>query len=281
MNLYWIFHFNKKSLRILELLQIPLFSGCDILASVGFKPSNSNASIMLHIQDGKIVIILIYVDGILVTINNTTLMEQIILKLNYVFSLKDWEDLHYFLGIETTRTKYFLILNQNKYILQFLNRARLHESKDICNLMVVGKVYFCVKFDGDNLQNTTQYRAIGWALQYCMLMRPYISYPVEFFFQFVHFSYSYWWESVKRLLRYLKGIYELGVLLSESDQLSLYAYIDENWPSCSANRHIMGGHYIYLGGSLISSSTRKQKLVSRSFIGFEIRALALTVIEVI
>lgn len=90
--------------------------------------------------------------------NNSSLIQQFISKLNTVFLLKNLRELYYFLGIETIRTKEYIHLIQKKYIMQLLNKVKLHESKAETTPMIVGKILS--KHDSVYLQNATHYSVI-------------------------------------------------------------------------------------------------------------------------
>lgn len=60
----------------------------------------------------KIVAIIIYIDDILVTSSNSNFVQDIIVKLNVEFTLKDLYELNYFLGIEVIKSKGYFHLNQ-------------------------------------------------------------------------------------------------------------------------------------------------------------------------
>ena len=62
------------------------------------------------------IIILIYVDGIIVTGFNTVLVRQVVSSLHSQFALKDLGILNYFLGVEVCWQGFSLHLSQTKYI---------------------------------------------------------------------------------------------------------------------------------------------------------------------
>lgn len=84
------------------------------------------------------------------------------------------------------------------------------------------------KYDGDSLHNAIHYRTIVEALQYCTLIILDICCLVNKLHSFLHSPTITHWNSMKRLLRYLKGTYKFGLILSKSDHLSLSAYTDSN-----------------------------------------------------
>ncbi|RVX09258.1 Retrovirus-related Pol polyprotein from transposon RE1 [Vitis vinifera] len=65
-----------------------------------------------------------------------------------------------------------------------------------------------------------------------------------------------------------------GVSFHSSLNLQLTAYADANWAGCPDDRRSTSAHYIFFGSNLVSWSFSKQKVVSRSSIEVEYRALA-------
>ena len=69
---------------------------------------------------------------------------------------------------------------------------------------------------------------------------------------------------IKRALRYVRGVTHHGLWLSASSSLSLRAYTDADWAGCPDTRRSTSGFYVYLGDSLVSWSSKRQAIVSRS-----------------
>lgn len=78
---------------------------------------------MIYCKNHDMVIFLAYVDNILVTKNNTVLMDSIITQLNAEFSLKELCELGFFLDIEVARTEESFHLSQTKYITNLFDRV--------------------------------------------------------------------------------------------------------------------------------------------------------------
>lgn len=67
--------------------------------------------------------LLVYVDDIILTGNDPTLILTFITRLNNGFAIKDLDRLNYFLGLEVTYTSYGLFLTQVKYDHDILTRT--------------------------------------------------------------------------------------------------------------------------------------------------------------
>ena len=71
-------------------------------------------------QDGKITILIIYVDDMIVTGNDIDEMTKLKTYLASEFDIKDLGGLKYFLGIDVARSKQGIFLSQQKYVLDLL-----------------------------------------------------------------------------------------------------------------------------------------------------------------
>ncbi|BBH05152.1 transposable element gene [Prunus dulcis] len=190
------------------------------LLSLGFSQSSSDASLfVLHAP--TLVIVLIYVDDILVSGPDATICNQVIAKLSTLFPVKDLGPLHYFLGLEVHRTKDTLLLHQNKYLLDLLQKTNMTGAKPCCTPLSSTKL----DHSGELLANPTEYRSLVGALQYLTWTRPDISFAVNQICQFMHTPTVLHMQAAKRILRFLKGTITHGLLFRKSS-LHLSAYSD-------------------------------------------------------
>ncbi|KAF5471074.1 hypothetical protein F2P56_011546 [Juglans regia] len=137
------------------------------------------------------------------------------------------------------------------------------------------------KFDSPDFEDATLYRSIVGGLQYLSLTRPDISFAVNKIFQFMHSPKNSHWSAVKRVLRYLKGTINLGLLFRPQSSLHLQTYCDVDWGGCPDDRRSTGGFCIYLGSHLVSWSSKKQSTVARSSTEVEYKSLASSAAETI
>ena len=64
-----------------------------------------------------------------------------------------------------------------------------------------------------------------------------------------------------RILRYIKGAPSLGLFFSSTTSVHLKAFCDSDWGTCSDSRQSVTGFSVYLGNSLISWKSKKQKVL--------------------
>ena len=134
------------------------------------------------------------------------------------------------------------------------------------------------------MSDPSAYRSIVGALQYATITRPEISFSVNKVCQFMANPNEDHWKAVKRILRYLKGTIEYGLLLSPhsyNHPVPLVAFCDGDWGSDPDDRRSTSGSCIFFGPNLISWAAKKQTLVARSSTEAEYRSLANTVAELL
>jgi hypothetical protein len=77
------------------------------------------------------VFLLVYVDDIIIASSSEQATKALLQDLQKEFALKDLGDLHYFLGIEVTKIKNGLLLTQEKYASDLLQRVGMSNCKPV------------------------------------------------------------------------------------------------------------------------------------------------------
>ena len=80
------------------------------LLHLGFVPSLADPSLFIYHYHHTTIYLLLYVDDIIITGNDSTQISHLITTLSHAFELKDLGALSYFLGIQIIPTKFGLTL---------------------------------------------------------------------------------------------------------------------------------------------------------------------------
>lgn len=149
----------------------------NFLTQSGFINSLADTSLFILKKGTSLLYMLIYVDDIILTGNDNVLLQHTLDALATRFSVKEPEDLNYFLGIEAHRTSTGLHLTQRRYILDLLFRFKLLNAHPVATPMASHpklSLNSCTR-----LTDATEYRSAVGSLQYLAFTRPDISYAVN------------------------------------------------------------------------------------------------------
>ncbi|XP_040383514.1 uncharacterized mitochondrial protein AtMg00810-like [Oryza brachyantha] len=186
--------------------------------------------------------------------------------------MKDLGPVHFFLGIQVRRTAAGFFLSQGQYADDILARAGLVDCKPAPT--PVGTKAKVSSTAGQPYNDPTFYRSIVGALQYLTLTRPDLSYAVQQVCIHMHSPGDVHWTLVKRILRYVHGTMHKGLQLRRSSTPSLTTYSDADWAGCRDTRRSTSGFCVFFGDSLVSWSSKRQSVVSRSSAEAEYRGVA-------
>lgn len=217
-------------------------------------------------------------DDLIVTGNNSTLIQTIINNLHQSFALKDLGKLNYFLGVQITAIATGLTLSQAKYIQDLLTKCNMLHSKPITTATDPSTR---LTLSGDPFPDPKLYRQTVGSLQYATITRPDIAYAVNRVFPFMHAPTTLHWQAVKRILRYLNGTLHHCLHFQAHQASSLVAYSDSGWISDTDDSRSQYGFAVFHGPNLISWTSRKQRVVARSSTEAEYRAIAYTTAELL
>jgi hypothetical protein len=206
------------------------------LQQLGFVPSLADTSLFSYNRGNHIIFVLIYVDDIIFASSSTEATNALVRDMHKEFALKDLGDLHYFLGIEVTRSRKGLLLRQERYDADLLKRVRMSSCKSVSTPLTVSEKLLVI--DGVPLgsQDATHYRSIVGALQYLTLTLPELSFAVNKVFQFLQSPTTVHWEAVKRILWYVKGTLKLGLKVVKSGSTTVTVFADADWEGCPNDR---------------------------------------------
>jgi hypothetical protein len=234
------------------------------LLQLGFVSSKGDTSLFFLRNKQVTMFILVYVDDIIVASLSQDATMCLLWNLEKDFVLKDLGDLHYFLGIEVTKVKDGILLTQQKYATELLQRVGMISCKPISTPLSISEKLLAYAGDLLGPIDATNYRIIVGGLQYLTLTQPDISFSVNKIYQFLHAPTTVHLTAAKRILRYVRGTIDLEFQIIRSDSILVSGFSDADWARCVDDRRSTSGFVVFLGSNLVFWSARKQPTVSRS-----------------
>jgi hypothetical protein len=164
--------------------------------------------------------------------------------------MKDLGQLHHFLGVIIEHHPDGLFLHQRTYTLDILKRAVMEDCKP-CTTPVDLQTKLADD-SGPPVADASQFWSIAGALQYLTFTRPDIAYAVQQICLLMHDPREPHLTAMKRILRYLRGTPDFGLLLRRSSSSNLVVYTDADWAGCPDTRRSTSGYAVFLGDNLVS-----------------------------
>ncbi|KAI0500177.1 hypothetical protein KFK09_018386 [Dendrobium nobile] len=208
------------------------------LQAEGFHFSKSDPALLILKTVSAQIYILIYVDDMLITGNDPQQIQDILSKLQTVFPLEEPTPLSLFLGIRTSTKLYGLFLDQQQYAQDILNSSGFLNCKPL--LTPIALKSSSPAKPGLQHIDPPHYRQLAGSLQYLTITQPDIAFATNQICQHMHDPKQIHLQTLKRLLRYIQGIINFGLLIRRSN-LTLQSYIDAYWASDQIDRKSISG----------------------------------------
>ncbi|KAI0491413.1 hypothetical protein KFK09_025673 [Dendrobium nobile] len=249
----------------------------NFLLTRGFGFSRSDPSLLIFSKNQVHIFLLIYVDDILVTGNDTDSIRSLLHDLNS-HCLKQLGEISLFLGIQVQQTSNDYFLNQEHYPTKLIQEAGFAHCKALPTPMAPASSH---QSDNTNpYHDPSLYRHLAGSLQYLYITRLDIAFATNRACQRMHQPTIHDFENLKRILWYIKGILSHDLPITPGD-FQLCTYTDANWASDTSDRKSITGHCTFMGPNLISWSEKKQVTIAKSSTEAEYRALSASTSEVL
>ncbi|RVW85258.1 Retrovirus-related Pol polyprotein from transposon RE1 [Vitis vinifera] len=198
-----------------------------VIKHYGYTQSQADHTMFYkHSNEGKVVILIVYVDDIVLTGDDCNELEKLKGKLAEEFEIKDLGALKYFLGMEFARSKEGIFVNQRKYVLDLLDETGMLGCKPAETPIELNVKLQPTK--AKNVKDRDRYQRLVGRLIYLSHTRPDIAFSVSMVSQFMHVLGPEHFEAVYRILRYLKGTPGKALLFKSRGHLQIETYTDAN-----------------------------------------------------
>lgn len=209
--------------------------------------------------NGKALYVVIYVDDGLVVGDDESEVNQFIQSLQEEFQITHGS-LDNFLGMEIRQGENSIRISQEAYIVSILKRFHMEDANPISTPAIRNE-----EVDkSEKLSSEVPYReAVGCLMHLTVVSRPDIAYAVSKVARSVNEPTRQNWLDVKRILRYLKGTKDLGIVYRKNSD-SLTVFSDADYAGDKKTRRSTSGVVATLSEGAITWMSQLQKTVALS-----------------
>ena len=246
----------------------------NFLISLGFTQSDHDSCFFVKNSGNQTCYIALYVDDLLIACNSDDLLNHVKSKLCEKYKMKDLGNVNQFLGIKIVRSNDKISMDQSAFAQSLLEKYNFHNCKPVSTPVDVSN-----KFDETDLNEKVvdieRFQSIVGALLYLSSRtRPDLAFAVSNVSKYCSRPTEKHWIALKRILRYLKGTINYGLVYDKNNVKECEGYSDADWAGDRVTRRSTSGFCFMLGGALISWRSNRQTCVALSTAESEYIALA-------
>ena len=250
------------------------------LRGQGFERLKANPCAYIRETEEHIEIITVWVDDLLLFTDKPEIMEKLKKELQTLFELTDLGSPQKIVGIsiDRDRVKGQLKISQAQYIEKVLAKYNMTDCKPVSTPMdLSANLNNITELPNDSPLRELYASLIGALMFLAIATRPDIIFAVVKLATYISRPGQTHWVAAKRILRYLKGTKDLGIIYVKEKDFNkanlLRGYSDASFNS-EANAKSMTGYTFLSAGAAITWGSRKQTLTALS--STEAECLALT-----
>ncbi|KAI3790995.1 hypothetical protein L2E82_04493 [Cichorium intybus] len=232
------------------------------LEESGFKRGSIDQTLFRKIFNKHLLIVQIYVDDIIFGSTDESLSVKFADLMKSKFEMSMIGEMTTFLGLQIKQSNDGIFINQENYVKNLLTRFSMDKSNTAKTPMAFG-----YKIDADlngKPVDQKRYRGMIGSLLYLTASRPDIMFSTCVCARYQANPMESHVIAVKRIFKYLKGTPKLGLWYPAKSDFQLNAFTDSDYGGCKLDRKSTSGSCQFLGGRLVSWSSKKQSCVSTS-----------------
>ena len=232
----------------------------DFLSNCGLRESSADPCLYSLMEDKKKLLLALWVDDGLIASSHEGDADDLIQRLKARFKVTITTDVKNFLGIEMHRLHDgSIFISQAKYIRKILERYKMTDSKPVSTPMETG-------WEASDLSEEdlcVPYReAVGNLMYLQVVTRPDIAYAINIASRALEKPTESHWQLVKRIMRYVKGTEDVGLLYKTSGELKVFS--DADFAGDKTTRKSTSGILCKFGDAAVVWQSKKQQCVAQS-----------------
>ncbi|KAL0551748.1 hypothetical protein IC582_010837 [Cucumis melo] len=226
------------------------------LSDKGYSRGGTDKILFINRTSSELIVAHIYVDDIIFGEFPKALVDNFINIMKSDFEMSMVGELSCFLGLQIKQRSEGIFISQEKYAKNVVKKFGLDQcqhkrtpaathvkvTKDVNGIVVDHKLY----------------RSMVGSLLYLTASRPDIAYAIGICARFQSDPRSSYLTAVKRILKYVHGTSDFGILYSSDTTSTLVGYCDADWAGSPDDRKSTFGGCFFVRNNLISRSVRNR-----------------------
>ncbi|ETP08782.1 hypothetical protein F441_15296 [Phytophthora nicotianae CJ01A1] len=254
-----------------------------VFMKIGFRSCGADECVYVKANQGSLVYVCLYVDDMIIAARTREETQDVKTALKNAFKMKELGEAKFILGMEINHdySSKTLMIKQTRYIDDVVERFKQKDAKVVVNPCESGLKLTSAQSPTAQAERMEMQRKLYRALIGCLLYittctRPDVAYIVTQLSRFLENPGQQHWKAAIRVLRYLKGTRELGIVYSgTSSGVKLTAYTDADWGSNPDDRRSVSGTMVTISGAPVIFKSKYQRTVALSSAEAEYMALGL------
>lgn len=239
------------------------------LSEYNFVPNQVDQCIYRGEINGEEVILALYVDDGILAAKSKRTVEIVLknLKKNFKITVGRGD---YYIGLEISRNRDAkeIFISQRGYLKKVIEKFGMKNCKESSVPAEVrsglsNKMSPNSKEEQEEMSTVPYRQAVGSLMYAAVVSRPDITYAVSNVSRFLDKPGKEHWMAVKKILRYIRGTLEYG-LLYKADNEYLRGYTDSDYAGCVDTRRSTSGFIFIKSGAGVSWMSQRQRIVALS-----------------
>ncbi|KAH9672319.1 hypothetical protein KPL70_017676 [Citrus sinensis] len=193
----------------------------------GFIKCPYEHALYIKVKAGDILIVCLYVDDLIFTRSDPSLFEEFKKVMIKESEMTDIGLMAYYLGIEVKQKEEGIFISQESYAKEILKKFKMNDCKPISTPVECG-VKLSKHDEGEHI-DPTFFKSLVGSLRYLTCTRPDILYDVGLVSRYMENPKTTHFKATKRIICYIKGTTNFGLLYSFSNDYKLVGYSDSDW----------------------------------------------------
>ncbi|GJY79782.1 retrovirus-related pol polyprotein from transposon TNT 1-94 [Tanacetum coccineum] len=227
----------------------------------GFTKGIIDPTLFTRRHGGDILLVQVYVDDIIFGSTNPDFSKRFANLMKNNFEMSMMGELKFFLGLQVHQSPRGIFISQSQYAIELLKKHGLDECVSMSTPMATERLD--ADLQGTPTDQTTYRRMIG-GLMYLTASRPDIAFATFVCARYQARPTVKHLKEVKRIFRYLRHSYNMGLWYPKDSGFELIAYSDADHAECKDDCKNTSGGLQFLGGKLVSWSSKKQDCTAMS-----------------